>query len=102
LFGGATSQQLFALEQFGYKIGLAFQIQDDVLDLTSTAEKLGKPLHSDQKSQKVTYPYFLGIEGSRLEVERLTTEAKQLILDAGFVAPQRLLEIADFLVKREH
>ena len=102
LFGGATSQQLFALEQFGYKIGLAFQIQDDVLDLTSTAEKLGKPLHSDQKSQKVTYPYFLGIEGSRLEVERLTTEAKQLIVDAGFVAPQRLLEIADFLVKREH
>jgi geranylgeranyl diphosphate synthase type II len=101
LLGGANEQQLFALEQFGYKIGLAFQIQDDVLDLTSTTEKLGKPQKSDEKSQKVTYPFFLGIDGSRREMKRLTEEAKQLVLQAGFVSPQRLLEIADYLINRD-
>ncbi len=101
LLGGANARQLAALDQFGYKIGLAFQIQDDVLDLTGTTEKLGKPQKSDEKSQKVTYPYFLGIEGSRLEIERLTDEAKQLILQAGFVKPQRLMEIADYLLNRD-
>ena len=55
---GATEQQLEALSEFGHAIGLAFQIQDDILDIIGDEEKLGKPVKSDEKQQKVTYPLF--------------------------------------------
>lgn len=101
LLGGANAVQLQALETFGYRIGLAFQILDDVLDVIGDPEKLGKPLGSDEKSQKVTYPYFLGVDGSRAEVRKLTEEAKQAVAAAVFPHPQRLYEFADFLLARE-
>jgi geranylgeranyl diphosphate synthase type II len=99
---GATDEQLWALERFGYGIGLAFQIQDDILDLTGDESKLGKPLKSDVKQHKVTYPFLIGLEASRQRVGELTEAAKQAILDAGFPRPERLLELADFLMKRDH
>ncbi|MCP1307221.1 polyprenyl synthetase family protein [Paenibacillus tyrfis] len=99
---GATEAQLAALERFGTCIGLAFQIQDDVLDLIGDESKLGKPVQSDVKQQKVTYPYFIGIEASIAKVGELTREAKQAILAADFPRPERLLELADYLMKRDH
>ncbi|MGF9712009.1 polyprenyl synthetase family protein [Paenibacillus naphthalenovorans] len=99
---GASDKQLAALEHFGTCIGLAFQIQDDILDLIGDEQKLGKPVQSDVKQQKVTYPYFIGIEASEARVEELTRKAKQSIVQAGFPKPERLLQLADFLMKRDH
>lgn len=99
---GATEAQLRALEQFGYQIGLAFQIQDDILDLTGNEAKLGKPLKSDEKQMKVTYPFLLGLEPSIRKVAELTEEAQNAILAANFPEPETLLALADYLMKRDH
>jgi geranylgeranyl diphosphate synthase type II len=99
---GASEEQLLALEQFGYNIGLAFQIQDDILDLTGDEAKLGKPLQSDVQQQKVTYPYLVGLEASIAKVEQLTAEGKQAIRSANFTNPERLLQLADYLMDRDH
>ncbi|PZE22046.1 polyprenyl synthetase family protein [Paenibacillus xerothermodurans] len=99
---GATAKQLQALEKFGTNIGLAFQIQDDILDLIGEEDKIGKPVKSDEKQQKVTYPYFVGIEASRDKVNELTEQGKQAIAAAHFPNPDRLLELADYLTQRDH
>lgn len=98
---GATQQQLDALHTFGRGIGLAFQIQDDILDLVGDESKLGKKTQSDVKMEKVTYPYFLGIEKSREEVRRLSEEAKAAVRGAGLEHTEILLAIADYLVERD-
>ncbi|WP_052088390.1 polyprenyl synthetase family protein [Paenibacillus wynnii] len=99
---GATEQQLEALRSFGTHIGLAFQVQDDILDLIGDEGKLGKKTGSDLKQEKVTYPYFIGLEASRQEVERLTETAKLAVSEGGFSDSTRLLEIAGYLMKRDH
>lgn len=100
--GGASPEQLERLTVYGRNIGLAFQIQDDILDLIGDEQKLGKKTNSDVQQNKVTYPFLIGLEESKAQVERLTQEAKSAILEAGFPAPERLLEIADYLVLRDH
>jgi geranylgeranyl diphosphate synthase type II len=100
--GGANAAQLSALETYGYSIGLAFQIQDDILDLTGDEAKLGKPLHSDERQQKVTYPYLFGLEESKAKVKELTEKGKETVAAAGFANPARLLQLADYLVGREY
>ena len=62
-----------------YNIGMAFQIQDDILDETSTFEELGKPIHSDEKNEKVTYVTIHGLEASGAEVARLSEEAIDIL-----------------------
>ncbi|MFS1512227.1 polyprenyl synthetase family protein [Chengkuizengella sp. SCS-71B] len=99
---GANDEQLKALASFGYKIGLAFQIQDDILDIIGDEQKLGKPVLSDENANKVTYPYLIGLEACVEKVKELTEEAKHDIAEANFPNPNRLLEIADFLMQREH
>ncbi|MNO39161.1 Farnesyl diphosphate synthase [compost metagenome] len=99
---GAGSRQLEALRDFGTHIGLAFQIQDDILDLVGDEGKLGKKTGSDLKQQKVTYPYFIGLDASREEVKRLTEAARSAVLEGGFQDNTRLLDIADYLMKRDH
>lgn len=99
---GADERQLEALRRFGVNIGLAFQVQDDILDLVGDEGKLGKKTGSDVRQQKVTYPYFIGLEESHREVERLTGEAKEAVLDGGFTDASRLLEIAEYLMSRDH
>nr|WP_233168432.1 farnesyl diphosphate synthase [Paenibacillus roseus] len=98
---GAQPYQLEALAGFGQRIGLAFQIQDDILDLIGDEQKLGKKTNSDVNQNKVTYPYLIGLEESKAEVARLTNEAKALLLSANLANPKRLLELADYLVKRD-
>lgn len=99
---GATAEQLEALRSLGMNLGLAFQVQDDILDLIGDEAKLGKKPGSDIKQQKVTYPYFIGLDASRQEVERLTENAKKAINEGGFVDGSRLLEIAGYLMRRDH
>lgn len=75
VLAGADSNQVHAVEQIAAKVGMAFQIQDDILDVTSTAEVLGKPIHSDEKNEKTTYVTWKGLEESKREVARLSEEA---------------------------
>lgn len=100
--GEASSEQLIALQEFACKLGLAFQIQDDILDLIGDETKLGKPVQSDVQQQKVTYPYLIGMEESQLLVERLTAEAKQALMRANLAKPEKLYAIADYLMNRDH
>nr|WP_130616474.1 farnesyl diphosphate synthase [Cohnella abietis] len=98
----ADSKQIEALSLFGRNVGLAFQIQDDILDLVGTEEKLGKPVKSDERQEKVTYPYLLGLDESRKRVATLTKEANETLIQAHFANPDRLIEIAEDLLNRDH
>ncbi|MFC5532582.1 polyprenyl synthetase family protein [Cohnella yongneupensis] len=98
----AGDNQLAALELFGRNIGLAFQIQDDILDLTGDAAKLGKPVKSDERQEKVTYPYLIGLDASRERVAKLTSEANDALGEAGLAQPERLRQIASSLLARDH
>ena len=100
--GKAANDQLLALQEFASKLGLAFQVQDDILDLIGDETKLGKPIHSDVQQQKVTYPYLIGLEESQALVERLTAEAKQALMKAHLAKPEKLYAIADYLMNRDH
>lgn len=95
----ASPNDLEILKQIGYKIGLAFQIQDDILDVTSDAKTLGKNTGSDEANHKETYVTLLGIENSQKEVDLLFNEAQQLVysltLNHGLI-----LEIIEKLWKR--
>lgn len=79
LLAGAEDGKVRLMEQAAGKIGLAFQIQDDILDVESTQEILGKPIHSDEKNHKTTYVTLKGLETSKEEVKRLTGEALSLM-----------------------
>lgn len=72
---GATEEQLSAASKFAYSLGVAFQIQDDILDIIGTEEELGKPIGSDAENNKKTYATVKGIEGAKKDVERLTAMA---------------------------
>jgi len=72
VLAGATEQELNLVEQMASDIGLAFQIQDDILDETSTTEILGKPIHSDERNEKVTYVTLFGIEQAKQDVAMLS------------------------------
>ena len=73
--GGGNDRQIKAAEQYAHAIGLAFQIVDDILDVTSTAEELGKPIGSDEENEKNTFMSLLGIDRCRALVKLLTAEA---------------------------
>jgi geranylgeranyl diphosphate synthase type II len=72
---GARKREVASLRRYGRSLGVAFQIVDDVLNLTSTPEELGKAAGSDQSRRKLTYPRIYGLEASRAEAERLTRDA---------------------------
>ncbi|MDR6224645.1 polyprenyl synthetase family protein [Desmospora profundinema] len=99
--GGASDSQLEALTGFAERLGLAFQIQDDVLDVIGDQEAIGKPVGSDESKNKSTYPALLGLEESRNWVRRLVAEAKDLLASAGGMDDRRLTEIADYLTVRD-
>ena len=79
ILAGADAEQLSVIEQAAKRIGLAFQIQDDILDVTSTDEELGKPVHSDEKNHKVTYVTLFGTEKAAAQVAGLSAEAVELL-----------------------
>lgn len=79
ILAGADKEQVAAIEEAARKIGLAFQIQDDILDVTSTSEELGKPVHSDEKNHKVTYVTLFGVQEASRQVKKLSKEAIALL-----------------------
>lgn len=79
LLAGASEEAVKAVEKIAYNVGIAFQIQDDILDITSSLEVLGKMTGSDEKNNKVTYVTLNGMEKSKEDVEKLSKEAIQLL-----------------------
>src|SRR5579883_41153 len=83
ILAGASEDVLLRLERYAQNIGLAFQIIDDVLDITATTEELGKTAGKDQKAQKATYPSFWGIEESRHQAQKLVAQANAELAPFG-------------------
>ena len=79
ILAGATDEELEKVEQMASNIGIAFQVQDDILDVTSTEEVLGKPIHSDEKNEKTTYVTLYGIEKASAVVEERSKVAIALL-----------------------
>jgi geranylgeranyl diphosphate synthase type II len=79
VLAGASDEEVKKVELIAKKVGLAFQIQDDILDVTSTAEVLGKPIHSDEKNEKTTYVTLFGIKEAEKIVEKESGEAIELL-----------------------
>ena len=96
----ATPRQLTALTEFGKSLGLAFQVIDDILDVTQSTATLGKTAGKDAQVDKATYPGILGLEKSRKEAYRLTRKALSALQALGPSAP-RLDEIAHYLLDRD-
>lgn len=101
ILGGATPEEVEACEKFALNIGLAFQVADDILDVTASTEDLGKTAGKDEDTDKTTYPKLLGLEESRVEARRLIDEAKSSLEQFGDKATP-LLAIADYIVDREN
>ena len=101
IIGGANSEELKILEKFGEKIGLAFQITDDILDCTSTEGLLGKSVDADLKSGKMTFVTLLGLEQSKLKVRKLIEEAKKEISKIP-KDTEKLMMLAEFVEYRKN
>ena len=100
VLAGADEGAVAQMEKAAYNIGVAFQIQDDILDVTSTTQILGKPVGSDERNNKLTYVTMKGIEASGKEVERLSREALQII--GSFQKRNEFLEaLVESLIHRE-
>lgn len=97
----ASQSQLAAVTKFGRALGLAFQVIDDILDVTQTSEKLGKSAGKDLTAQKATYPAVLGLDASREEARRLTKTAQNSLKIFGLKGAA-LREIANYLLAREY
>ncbi|MBF2036593.1 MAG: polyprenyl synthetase family protein [Leptolyngbyaceae cyanobacterium T60_A2020_046] len=101
VLAGADDAAIATLSDYAQRIGLAFQIVDDVLDITATSEELGKSAGKDLKAQKATYPSLWGIDESRRRAQRLIDEAKAAVDSFGSGA-QPLMALADYIVARTH
>ena len=97
----APEKELKALTRFGHALGLAFQVIDDILDVTQTSEKLGKSAGKDVAAKKATYPHaILGLAGAKAEARRLTAEAHEALKTFG-QRGDRLRQLADHLLERD-
>jgi len=99
--GGAIEDELTALQNYAENIGIAFQIEDDVLDVEGTQEKIGKPIGSDISNDKVTYLSFVNIEDAKKDVSMYTEKAIKS-LDIFGEKANYLIELAKYLTNRDH
>ena len=100
ILAGACEETVKAVEKIAYNVGIAFQIQDDILDITSSLEVLGKMTGSDEKNNKVTYVTLNGMEKSKEDVEKLSKEAISL-LDSFETENEFLNQLIEQLITRE-
>ena len=101
ILAGANEQDVSAVEKAAGNIGLAFQIQDDILDLTGDEEEIGKPVGSDEKNHKTTYVTLKGLEQSAKDVEEISKKAIE-ILARYDVGNRYLTNLTRFLIHRTH
>ncbi len=101
ILGGANEIQVKALEQYAEKLGIAFQIEDDILDVTSTQEILGKAIGSDIANNKITYLSFVTIEQAKKHVEQFTEQAIKSLSIFGDKASY-MVDLAKYLTNRDH
>ena len=100
VLAGAEEENIECVEKIAKNVGIAFQIQDDILDVTSTTEVLGKPVFSDEKNHKSTYVSICGLDNSKKKVEEYSEEAIQL-LDGIGEKNEFLKELIYKLINRE-
>mmetsp|Transcript_25493 Transcript_25493/g.66228 ORF Transcript_25493/g.66228 Transcript_25493/m.66228 type:complete len:350 (-) Transcript_25493:60-1109(-) len=100
LLGGANPRDVKQCETFANDIGIAFQVADDILDVTATSEALGKTAGKDLDADKTTYPKLMGLDGARAEAERLYQEAIDSVVPYGEAAIP-LIAIAKYIVERK-
>ena len=100
ILAGASQEEIAQIEKAAYEIGIAFQIQDDILDVTSTLEMLGKPIGSDAENHKTTYVTLKGLEESRKEQQELSLHAIETIRNIGY-SNDFLMELVTSLITRE-
>ncbi|MBR4669773.1 MAG: polyprenyl synthetase family protein [Butyrivibrio sp.] len=84
ILGGASAAQVKAIERAGNSVGVAFQIQDDILDIVGNLEELGKPIGSDEKNQKTTYVSLYGMDEATAKVKELSDAASDILKELGF------------------
>ena len=101
MFAGASQAAIKNLRSFGQAIGLAFQIVDDILDVTQSSAQLGKTAGKDNAAEKATYPALFGIEKSRQKAETLLKTAKDSLQPFSSKA-ETLNQLAEFLINRKH
>lgn len=101
ILSGASGQQINAIDEFAKNLGVAFQIRDDILDVTGSEDKLGKPIGSDDTKQKNTYVRICGIEKSEKLVDEFSQKAKKSLEAFGEKAGF-LTELTDYLVNRNY
>ncbi len=97
-----SQEELAALSDYGQCLGLAFQIIDDILDITSTPEMMGKSIGKDAKVQKATYPALVGLDQARAEAQQLTEQAKKALDIFPAEKRENLLAINDYLLNRDY
>ena len=100
ILAGASDTEIRSLEKAAYDIGIAFQIQDDILDVTGNEKILGKPIGSDEKNHKLTYVSLNGLEKSREDVKRLSGEAEEILGSFQEKNPF-LISLIDSLITRQ-
>ena len=83
ILGGASAEQVKKVEKMGSNVGIAFQIQDDILDIEGDAKELGKPIGSDLKNEKTTYVSLYGMEEAKKKVKELSDEATEILREFG-------------------
>jgi geranylgeranyl diphosphate synthase, type II len=101
VLAGATETEIAKLSQFAQKIGLAFQIIDDILDITATQAELGKTAGKDLQAQKATYPKLWGLEESKRQADKLVADAKSILAEFGDRAIP-LQALADYITDRKN
>ena len=100
VLAGASEEELLAVRNIAADVGLAFQIQDDILDVVSTAEVLGKPVLSDEKNSKTTYVTLEGLDKAKMDVKEISERAVKRLADLSGQNPF-LVELVEMLVTRE-
>ncbi len=100
IIGGASKEQVLKMEKVGSNVGIAFQIQDDILDIEGTAEELGKPIGSDIKNGKSTYVSLYGMEKAKEKVKELSDEAIEILGSFGY-SDTFLQELFEYLIYRK-
>src|SRR5699024_6940218 len=99
--GQATKAQQLHLQKFAYYLGLIFQVQDDILDITGDPDKLGKSVGSDQENEKSTYPNLLGIDGAVEQKDKYIESAKEELIEAN-AQHSFMMDLMYYFSERDH